>query len=381
MTVLLSQERLLAQLSEQVPNTVAHAKNQSIGAAGRVTFTIRRNDFQLETADDSINLTTHLNGDIDVCKPIGPFCAHYGSCKPTWNVKVSLATNFAEDSELRARTKVELDKGCVLKPVGYDATDELERITRDEARKVRDRINGELAQINRRIERTLKRWSKPQRWDGDCIQWHAERARYTAPHSADGKLGTAIELEGQLAPSCETDATSDAEDTSALPKFEAAKELSPEIDLVLETAWPLEAVQEAAKATHGGLELAISGPPGGATADAENRLWLRQAGGACSGWLQVVPRIAQGQLRFDAVGEGKLDDRTAKLAVPLPKAHNDWVAHTSDLKQQLNDAKADAREQNLDADFDVKPEQGVRVGPEGLHLGVYIRGTARLTSH
>lgn len=367
---------LLDRLSQEVPTTVAKAKNQSIGAAGRVTYTITRSPFELSTTKEAIILSTHLKGDIEVCKPIGPFCPDYGKCKPSWDVAITLGTNFEGGPELQARTKVELSKGCVLQPVGFNATSELEKITRDEARKVRDRINGELSRINQRIEREWQRFARPQKWSGGCVQWHTDSARYVPPVSKDGILSAEFQVEGWLDRACSLEDRDDEETTIPFPKLDAVSSLDPKIDVTTETPWALQAVQSAlSDALKRPVELAISG--GGTDAASPNRLWIKQGTESCPKWVQLTPRIAAGKLSFEPLGsEGSIDAdlRTLRLALPAP--HSELSENLKNTDRERTKLERAAEDNGFGATLVFTPDEPVRVGEDGLLLGARVHGTA-----
>src|SRR5690606_7854341 len=185
-TVTVGEDHIQREIGKRVPTTLATGKGQSIGAAGKVSYTVVRKGFTVRSSDDEVSVTTSLLGDVNVCKPLGAICLRYGSCRPEWAVRVSLPTNWAQDSSLRPSTLVEVSKGCVLSPVGYNATPELERITKQQAGKVRGQIRQEVRRVERELQFGWERLHRPiQLAGGGCVSLEVDEIAY-APIQQQG---------------------------------------------------------------------------------------------------------------------------------------------------------------------------------------------------
>lgn len=131
-------------VASSVPELVAEGKGVPAGAAGRATFEIKRGTPRLSLDATGLNVEVKLTGNIRLCKPFGGVCIEYGKCRPEWlaqgNVKLPWAVAEEPDVEL----DVEVTSGCILSPVRYDATRELEKVTRDEVSKIRKQLRREV---------------------------------------------------------------------------------------------------------------------------------------------------------------------------------------------------------------------------------------------
>jgi hypothetical protein len=394
---------LTSLISQKVPETLAHEKNRSIGMAGRVDYTVTRGDIALHTTPEALQISMPLDGKIDVCKPLGPFCPDYGHCKPKWDVKINVPTNYSEDPRLRARPSVELANRCVLQPVGYDATSELERITHDQARQIKDRINGELGRVQGKLDDAWTQLAEPSHIaPGVCVSWHSERLEYAAPKINDKVLSAAAELVGQLDTHCpgrpesekhegdEQDGTPGAEYPGAdhstketRPPYVARTDLSPQVNITAEIEWSFADVSAAMRAT--GHDFALSATSRASKQDAAdrdqpNRLWLGVPKPGCVEWVPVEPRIVGTTLRFAAPeGADDLPAELGALELPLPKSYLGLGHALDDVHARLDRAKAELREEGFSLATDTHETPSVRVAAEDLHLGLSLIGSASAT--
>jgi hypothetical protein len=186
-----------AALADAVPWVLAKAEGRSLGAAGKVTYKVKRGPLQVSAADDELVVETRLVADIDVCKPLGPVCLHYGSCQPQWVARVTVPMDWSLNEPPSPKLALSIDKGCVLRPVGYDATPELRRITEDQARNARGQIQRSIAQEYEALHAGLRRAREGLRFGkgpDECLRFEPvslERTRLRPDESVIG-IGVAF---------------------------------------------------------------------------------------------------------------------------------------------------------------------------------------------
>lgn len=127
-----------------LPRTIAEGKSVPAGAAGRATFEIKRGEPTVEVTSGGVSASLKLDGDIRLCKPFGPVCVEYGRCRPEWTARVHIDAPWYVEEAPNVALDVDVTRGCVLSPVKFDATRELEKITREEVAKIRKRIRSEV---------------------------------------------------------------------------------------------------------------------------------------------------------------------------------------------------------------------------------------------
>ena len=314
---------LIQALERQVPQTLAQGRNQTIGTAGRVTFKVERDALRVSVQPQDVWLTTTLRGAINVCKPVGPFCVNYGSCQPAWTVRARVPTNFELDAQLRAELNVTLHKGCVLSPVGYDATAELERITRSEIRNVRRRVQTELTHAQRQLEHNWRQLQQPQRLSSDlCLRFEPSALSYEGPQqAANGEVTLRISARGRVLPDC---APAKQPFTWKPRRHDG---LAPQVLLRTSVHWPL-ADFEAQLASALGQDIALrvvgptATPPTASPSasdtqgSASNRLYVglpHDTG--CRDWVHVRASVQSSRVRLEAVNGGALEQATLDAAV------------------------------------------------------------------
>ncbi len=376
----LAEKEIERQLARNVPRTLARAKNQSIGAPGKVTYRVDRDGFSISANDTGLEVNTRLLGDIDVCKPVGPFCVAYGACNPQWAVQVAVPTDFDQDLSLRVRTAVNITKGCVLRPVGYDATSELERITRQQTRNVRQRIRSEVQRVERQMQEAWRRIHEPLALEGGgCLRLAVDEVAFRPISQREGRLSTAVQAEGTLALSCDDDAPEEASapvgasrQSDDGPVVTAKPELQPSVDMAVGVDWPLAELEQALEhATGHKSALRVVGGAEGAP----NELHLnRDVSAACPHWERVAPRLDERGLRLEPVsGSGE-----SPPVLSPPATFAQLEPALDQLESRLSQAITQAGEQGVTVDVDKQLEFDVEVGADRLRLIRRARGEANV---
>lgn len=383
-----SEKWLTERLDLEVPYTLAKAKNQAIGSAGRVTYDVQRSRFTLAASDHELVVSTQLSSQIDVCKPVGPFCVAYGSCQPTWRARVTLPVDFDVDAKLRAQTEVSITRGCVLRPVGYDATSELRRITREQAQSVRQRIRRTQRQLESQLELSLQRVHRGLPLTEElCLQAQLTELLFQPPRLSQGKMRAAIQSTGQLRLECErerpdsagaigvTRSEPGAERKVAIVRRDA---LEPRIDLAVAVSSPLDALRSELEAALGhavGMQVRHRA---GAT---ENSLYIAEAPtNACPRWLEVTPLLQGETLGLRAVGEPTdFGERLERLELSPPAELTLLMASSARFDEELSEGMRQAERYGLSLSLERTPRSAVEVDHDGLRFVYGIQGSARLS--
>lgn len=125
---------LLKQVRNELPQPLAQAKKQPVGAPGRATYKVTHRAPQLKNTKQGLELRIPIQADISVCKPLGRSCFRYGSCHPAFEARVSIADRWDKQYRLRPpRARIVATKKCVI---GMDVTPQIEKIARGETAKV-----------------------------------------------------------------------------------------------------------------------------------------------------------------------------------------------------------------------------------------------------
>jgi hypothetical protein len=384
----------MQELGRRVPQQLASAKRQSIGAAGTVDYTVTRSRFRVQTQPNALRLTTQLSGAISTCKPLGPFCVHYGSCNPKWEVAVTLPTDFERELALRPQTSVDMTTGCVLRPVGYDASADLERITRSQTRTARGQIRREINHIEAQVR---SRWDQSQQPlalpSGQCLQLAIEQVAYAPPREQDGSLHAAVQASGSIAIGCGGDAKTPPGGSGVaaregadadLPEVVEARDLEPALDAVVTVPWHNEDLEALIAAELGdSVELAIADRPsrqepavGEATHG--NALYMtRDTDQACKHWQELVPSLDEGVLTLTPSGRSPLKQTSMPpLSLALPSAALGLQAALEGLAARLGDAVRAAGEEGFTLHVVQATSRTVDVDATGLRIVFRLRGKA-----
>src|SRR5690606_17943154 len=144
----LSTKRLARELEKQVPRRLASASGKDVGVAGEVSYRVERSGLGFDVQLDRLAVTTPIRVEVEVCQRIGPMCLMYGTCQPRLRARVALP--LVVDSHYRigpSRVAVEVQRGCVLQPIGVDQSEHIHRAAREQRALVKRRIDGALPDI------------------------------------------------------------------------------------------------------------------------------------------------------------------------------------------------------------------------------------------
>lgn len=379
--VRLDEARLSNELSERVPKLLAQASGREVGAPGKLSYKISRGSFSFALRAEELVVSTELNGDIEVCKPLGPVCLRYGECRPSWNAQVSLP--LAWQVPLKATTHIEMTSGCVLKPVGYNATPHVKEVTAKEAAKVGRRINLELAEAQRQWLAHLGEGLRavPVATDAQqeplCLRFTARELAYSVGPSGDPSkpgLRVAGQVRGQLGLGCES--------APALPAPEYVSTLEPGVDVHVPVEVSFRSLEQQLRRTAAGAVTLRSFRSFGAPAP--NTLYVGLEGYNDCGtlWLLVQPQLTPGGIQLKTTTQGPAAEWLSAQVLAFPPEKKQLEGALAAAQNRLETQLARLRtEHNVHAQFSTEPMHELHVSETALVLLLRLRGQVQAQVH
>ncbi len=200
----LEKKQLLDLLAEHIPATLAHEKRRPIGSPGEVTYTVTRGAMDARVNDGALEVTTLANAQIEVCKPLGPFCVTYGRCRPVLATTVSMPALLTPDYSWQHPTsRVEATRGCSI--AGFDVTSRLVSIARSNLSTIRSRVEHALPDVRPWAARLWELSRLPVFLDKDhCLRITPRQLLQSPPEEAEGELRVRLgaELDLEVATDC-----------------------------------------------------------------------------------------------------------------------------------------------------------------------------------
>ncbi|MCA9630841.1 MAG: DUF4403 family protein [Myxococcales bacterium] len=201
----LSTALLGRELEKQVPRRLADVKGQSVGAAGELTYRVERSGFAVGLQGERLVVSTPVQADVEVCKRLGPLCVTYGSCQPRLRADVSLP--LIVDPQYRlgpSSAKVNVERGCVLQPIGIDQTSRVHEAAHKQEARVKARIDGSLPNIRSDVAQVWRLLHMPVAIDNTlCLRIEPTGVSQQKPKlKSDGKgqqlLSTRLAVRGKV---------------------------------------------------------------------------------------------------------------------------------------------------------------------------------------
>lgn len=232
--------RALAELDRALPKRLAERRGVDLGDAGRLSFVIDRGPFAVSVASDELSVSVDLQGQADVCKPLGPLgCVGYASCAPGGRASASLRLLLADDYRmLPSRVQIPVTRPCTLSSLGIDMTAEVQTQANRQADELRRRIDGAMPDLGAVVSSLWRALSATiPLGDGACAQISPRGVLQTGPRLQDDVLTLGLGVEGEIR--VETPCQP-AASPPPLPPPQLERVLPPGVDLQvpLVTAWP-----------------------------------------------------------------------------------------------------------------------------------------------
>lgn len=200
-----AEAEVLGLIAAQIPGTLAHEKDRPIGAPGRVTYTVTRGALDSSVRNGTFHVTTLANAQIEVCKPLGPFCVTYGRCQPVLATTVSLPLALNADYGFQPLgTSVRAERGCQI--AGFDVTPRLMSLARSNLEAIEQRIERSLPPVRPWAERVWQLAQNPLFLDArHCLRATPKRFVQTpAKQTSTGyEVGVGVDLALELTTECE----------------------------------------------------------------------------------------------------------------------------------------------------------------------------------
>lgn len=191
------------RIKKEVPKDLASAKDEDVGAPGRATYKVTRGEPKITISGDKLHVQVPVSADISVCKPIGKMCIGYGSCRPSFMTDFAVSTKLGDKYQLAPpRGTIVATKKCVI---GIDVTSQIEKIARQEVRKVESRIASQWPKLLSEVEAGLAELTHPVPLAPDrCFFVEPEGVFYEAPtlvkEGSAETLAVAVGVTGKLLP-------------------------------------------------------------------------------------------------------------------------------------------------------------------------------------
>lgn len=370
------------QLGRLVPKTLAKASRRSVGAAGRVDYHVERDALTLLVSEGELVTSTRLVADIDVCKPLGPVCLHYGRCRPEWQARVTVPSVVSLDEPPRPRLSLGMTRGCVLSPVGYDATPELERITQEQARSARGQIAARVAEAHERMVAGVRAAQRGRPLGDGCVRLEPVTVQQTPIREREGKLEFALLVRARVELECTTGPEPEPYEAvdDPLPLTESVAELDPESRVVLARELPYEELARGFADDGVSLRFA-SGKRGD---DAVLLAGVSGLGRCDPEWVVVDPRIEGERLSLvPQTGEGvqspAADWLRGRPGLELPAGLGRVGSELASADGWLDGDTAGAlSEAGLQFDGPLATRTLATPGPTSLRVGFEVEGTLRV---
>lgn len=320
---------LTAQLESQVPVALAQGE-QSAGIAGKVRFGVRRGSFDIALSEHNVVVTTPVDADVTVCKPIAGFCPVLGRCYPRLAVTATVPVVLDEKYEVGAsNVETKLVRGCKI--LGLEVSGEVTRRAAQEAAGVKRRIDRLRPEIRPWVERGWERAQQPISLGLlGCLRIRPEGIAQRAPELRDGVLSTAVTVSGSLSLEQTCPGQPDPPDTPDPPPALAVtrETSSTQVELPVRVTWETVSSELGRALSAGKQEPAVTGVRARAVVergDARVLVALTVKGACDTVWMTAKPSLdgKQNQVRLDDVRatsgfEGGLDlDQLGTLAAQL----------------------------------------------------------------
>jgi hypothetical protein len=365
-----------------VPEVVAEGKGVSAGAAGRVTFEIKRGTPRLSLTETGLVFDVELTGNIRLCKPFGGVCIEYGKCRPEWLARGNVKLPWTIVEEPDVALDVTVTTGCILSPVRYDATRELEKITQEEVSKIRKQLRREVRKRHSEWQSDLAKQGNLLRSSKDdatavtldqvALGLAVSNTEYTGALRAVGSLQTLSPEAG----SARSPATSFLSPTAQVVALTPSWKETP-AQLILPTRVALATLAEQWQASLPGTEVRV-------TAHGSQLLVTVTPWNNCQqGWAVFQPSITDKAIHLE---QTLASDAAILTALTLPPAlsraaqsHHGWEAS---LKEHLRspyrlESKHTRTALNVTFEEQLDVQHAVRVENDALVFSSTAQGPLR----
>lgn len=219
------------ELGRQVPVRLAGEKRRPVGAPGDVTYSVTRGPFSLTLDGDRLLCAVPVSVEVEVCKPLGPFCPVYGHCSPRLAAVASVPVLLDESYEMgRSRVGISVLSPCTI--AGIDATPEIRRRAAGAVGLVQRRIDAAIPELRPTVAGIWELLHHPVLLGTrTCLRITPERLAQGHPTGAGGRISTRLAAEGTLRVEDPCKDPNAAVSAPPLPKLETRASLPAGIEL------------------------------------------------------------------------------------------------------------------------------------------------------
>jgi hypothetical protein len=307
---------------------------------------------------------------------------HYGKCRPEWQATITVPSVVSLDDAPRPRMALGITHGCVLSPVGYDATPELERITREQARNARAEISRRVAAAHARLVAAVREARQGfALGEQGCVSVEPLAVQQTPLVDREGQFGFALRASARVGFECDPRSSPRQPYEGApdpLPSTETVSAVDEHSRVLLTRDLRYE---ELAKALgRQGVSVRLSS---GLVAGRAHLVAGLSGLGRCEPeWVEVESRLEAGQVVLQPVPAGA-DSPAARWLQANGRA--DLPPELGRVQARLEDVQA------LKSEFERRLDPGVRLlgpvevrpvtvpGAEALRVGYELAATLRVT--
>jgi hypothetical protein len=179
--------RIAREIEQRVPVLLASAKRRPIGTPGEATYRVTRGGFDVRVVGERLVVSSPINVELEVCKPLGPICISYGSCNPrllsTVSVPAALDAGYALG---RSNVAIQVTRSCSI--LGIDVGGHLHDAATREAKNVKDRVDSLLPDLAPIVKEAHRLSSLPLSVSSTtCVRLTLQRVLQQRPQ-AQGEL-------------------------------------------------------------------------------------------------------------------------------------------------------------------------------------------------
>jgi hypothetical protein len=186
------------EIGRQVPTRLSTVRGMDIGAPGEASFTVDRGSLNLAVTGDRLDVTIPVAVEVEVCKPLGPFCPTYGRCSPRLAARVSVPALLSADYEIpRSRVSIGVTRGCTI--AGFDATPEIRKAANQQTSMIQSRIDRSIPKLRPYVDNVWRTLHVPvSLGNTTCLRIQPDALTQARPSLVNRVLSARLSASGAL---------------------------------------------------------------------------------------------------------------------------------------------------------------------------------------
>lgn len=230
---------LQRELGSRVPVTLARERRRPVGAAGDVSYVVRRGAIGLKLDSDRLLVSVPVDVDVEICKPLGPFCPTYGRCQPRLSAVASVPALLDERYAVgKSRVAISVVSPCTI--AGIDATPEIRQQARQQVGNVQARIDASMPELRSSVASMWELLHHPVALGKTtCLRITPDRISQARPVASKDTLRARISAEGELGIEDPCEAPEAPVRPAPLPRLATLEEVPDDVVLrvPIRTSW------------------------------------------------------------------------------------------------------------------------------------------------